>query len=96
MNPVSFLGCFCTGHDCFPSRPNLQASTDVYVEGKEVHRQSDLWDVHCCPDHGCHDSFLASGSSTVYVNGLQCSRIGDPVACGSSIMTGAETVYAGG
>ncbi|WP_184049032.1 PAAR domain-containing protein [Roseospira visakhapatnamensis] len=43
----------------------------------------------------CHDSILASGSPTVYVNSLQISRIGDPVACGSSVMTGSPDVFAG-
>jgi uncharacterized Zn-binding protein involved in type VI secretion len=39
---------------------------------------------------------LASGSSTVYVNGKQIGRVGDPVACGSSVATGSSNVFAGG
>ena len=30
----------------------------------------------------CHGSVLAAGSATVFVNGKQAGRIGDPVACG--------------
>lgn len=96
MNKVAFLGCMCSGHGCWPPRHNDQGSSDVYVEGKGVHRQFDHWAVHCCPDNGCHDSFLAKGSSTVYVNGRQTGRVTDFIACGSIILTGAATVYAGG
>jgi len=39
---------------------------------------------------------LASGSSTVYVNDLQCGRCGDPVDCGSSVATCSGDVIAGG
>ena len=53
--------------------------------------------VHnCCPGPVCHSGNLASGSSTVYVNGLQCGRIGDPVDCGSVVAQGSGNVFAGG
>lgn len=96
MNKVAFFGCLCTGHGCWPSRSNDQASSDVFVEGKGVHRQSDHWATHCCPNVGCHDSLLGKGSSTVYTNGRQTGRVNDPILCGSMIMTGASTVFAGG
>jgi uncharacterized Zn-binding protein involved in type VI secretion len=96
MAAVTLLNDICSGHDCFPSRTNDTASTNVFVEGRGVHRQSDHWTTHCCPDNGCHDSILATGSSSVYINGLQCGRIGDPIACGSTVITGASSVYAGG
>ena len=35
--------------------------------------------------HGYHSGILGSGSSTVYVNGKQLGRIGDPVSCGSTV-----------
>ena len=100
MPPAARLADICTGHECFPSRPNVEGSPNVFVNGRNWHRQGDAWDVHCCthPDvpHGCHASVLASGSSTVYVNGKQAGRIGDPVACGSSVATGSGNVFAGG
>lgn len=94
MPSICRLGDLCTGHSCFPPRPNDQASTDVYVNGIGAHRQSDHWASHCCGS--CHDSNLARGSSTVYVNGLQLGRIGDPVACGSAIAQGSINTFAGG
>lgn len=95
--PICRLGDSCTGHACFPPRPNIEASGNVYANGIGIHRQSDGWAIHCCPHHtACHDSILAMGSQTVYVNGLQAGRIGDPVVCGSAIAQGSPTVYCGG
>lgn len=100
MPPVTRLGDLCTGHECFPARKSVSGSPDVFVNSKPAHRQSDSWDTHCCthPDmpHGCHNGVLASGSSTVYVNGRQLGRIGDPVSCGSTVATGSGNVFAGG
>lgn len=100
MPAVTRLNDVCTGHGCFPSRPNNAASTDVYVNSRGAHRQDDGYASHCCGPP-CHGSSLASGSSSVYVNGKQLGRIGDPVACGSAAATGANDiknkhVFAGG
>jgi methylase of polypeptide subunit release factors len=59
----------------------------------KVHRQGDSWATHCCGP-ACHASNLASGSSTVFVNGKQIGRIGDPVACGSVVAVGSGNVFA--
>jgi len=96
MPAVHRLGEVCSGHSCYPPRPNVQASPNVFAEGIAVHRQTDAWSSHGCPGKKPHSSVLALGSSTVYVNGLQCARIGDPVACGSNAAMGAMTVFAGG
>jgi uncharacterized Zn-binding protein involved in type VI secretion len=97
MPAVTRLGDNCTGHGCWPPRPSTGASGDVYANGIPVHRQGDSWAPHTCPPiPETHGSVLASGSGTVYVNGKQCGRIGDPVACGSSVAQGSGDVYAGG
>ena len=95
MPAVSYEGAIGSGHGCFPPRANTQGSGDVFVNSIPVHRESDAWGTHCCGD-SCHDSTLAAGSSTVYANGLQLSRIGDPVACGSAVAEGSDNVFAGG
>lgn len=95
MPAVTRLGDNCTGHGCFPPRPSIAASGNVFVNGIGVHRQGDGWATHCCPPP-CHAGNLASGSSTVYVNGKQCGRIGDPVSCGSAVAVGSGNVFAGG
>lgn len=97
MPAVSRLGDNCTGHGCWPPRPSTAASPNVFVNGIAAHRQGDAWAAHTCPTiPETHASTLAAGSTTVRVNGKQLARIGDPVACGSSIAQGSANVFAGG
>lgn len=96
MPSATRLGDNCTGHDGFPPRTNNSASSNVFINGKGAHRQGDGWSTHCDPSPSCHASSLASGSSSVFVNGKQLGRIGDPIACGSSIASGSGNVFAGG
>ncbi len=96
MPAITLLSDVCSGHGCYPSRPNDTASSDVFVEGRGIHRQTDHWATHYCPNQGSHDSILAAGSTSVFVNGLGCGRVGDAIECGSIISTGAITVFAGG
>lgn len=93
--PVTRLGDNCTGHGSWPPRPSNSASPTVFVNGIAAHRQGDSWAVHCNPDPSCHGSTLQSGSSTVFVEGKQLGRIGDSVACGSSVAEGSSDVFAG-
>lgn len=97
MPAVSRLGDNCTGHGCWPPRPSTGASPNVFVNGLKVHRQGDAWAAHTCPTiPETHASVLAAGSATVFANGKQLARIGDPVACGSSVAQGSANVFAGG
>ncbi len=96
MPAVTRKGDICTGHGCFPPRPSTGASSDVFANGIAVHRQGDAWAVHGCPACVPHGGVLASGSSTVFVNGRQVGRIGDPVDCGSTVASGSADVFAGG
>lgn len=94
MAGITTLSDACSGHDCFSSRVNDTASTNVFVGSRGIHRQGDHWTTHTCDDD-THDSVLASGSSTVFVNGLGCGRIGDVIECGSIVITGSSTVFVG-
>ena len=94
MPAVTRLGDICTGHGCFPPRPNDEASADVFVNGIGVHREGDHWVTHCCVD-SCHDSNLQRGSPSVFVNGKPAARIGDAVACGSASAQGSPNVFFG-
>lgn len=92
------LGDVCSGHPGgnYYSRPNDQGSPDVFCNGLPKHRQSDHWQYHGVGnDSPPHDSYLAAGSPTVYTNGLQQGRIGDPVQCGSKVLTGSPDVFVG-
>jgi len=83
----------CTGHGCWPPRPNAGASGNVFINGLGAHRVGDPWAVHCCGP-ACHDSVQAAGSPTVFVNGRALARVGDAVACGSACATGSPDVFA--
>ena len=85
----------CTGHSCYPPRPCITASDNVFVDGKAVHREQDKWAMHACPNTPPHDGVLAKGSRTVYVNGKAIARIGDAISCGSKTQEGSQTVFAG-
>lgn len=95
--PLTRLGDNSKGHGCFPPRPCITGASTVYTNGIPNHRQTDLWDVHCCitAPHICHDGFLVTGSPTVYTEGLQQSRRGDPVSCGDTAFEGSPTVFVG-
>jgi len=96
MAQVGRLGDWCTGHCCFPPRPCIQGSTDVFSNGIPVHRQGDMWLVHACPKAVCGGATLAKGSSTVFANSKQMSRIGDPISDGAAVCEFSPDVFAGG
>lgn len=96
MPAVTLLGHRCTGHGCYPPRPNVEGSGNVFANDIPVHRQDDAWHPHGCGDCTPHSSETKSGSQTVYVNGKQMARIGDPVKCGSKIAQGTGNVFCGG
>lgn len=96
MPGVVRLSDICTGHGCWPPRPNVQASTDVFVNSRGAHRVGDAWASHCCPGDGCHASVACTGSPNVYVNSKAVCRCGDAVCCGSSMATCSGNVFANG
>ena len=85
----------CTGHACYPPRPNPQGSPNVFTNNRcQIRQSADVYLPHCCGPP-CHVGVVAQGSPTVYVNELQMARIGDPVSCGSAVGTGSPNVFVG-
>ncbi len=91
MPPAVRLSDICTGHGCYPPRPNVTASMDVFVNDRGQHRLADIWAGHCCVV--CHGGVAASGSPNVFVNGRNACRITDAVSCGSFMATGSPNVF---
>ena len=84
-----------TGHGCFPARPNDTASTNVFINGRGVHRVGDHWIEHCCGvPLACHEGVQATGSPNVFVNGRAVARIRDTISCGDFNATGSSNVFA--
>ncbi len=96
MPSVTRLGDSGTGHGTWPPRSNAGAVSTVVVDGKPVHTVGDGWASHCStvPKHPCHGSSAAGGSGTTYAEGKAVCRVGDPVACGSSMASGSSTTFA--
>ena len=75
-----------------------EGSPNVFVNGIAWSRQGDLNTVHVFPGAPCppHAAPIASGSSTVKVNGMGAGRIGDAIAGCTSVAAGSPNVFAGG
>lgn len=93
MPGVLRLGDRCSGHECWEPRKNIEGSEDTFADGLPIHRLGDRWSIHGSGDCEPHDGKLATGSQTVFTNGLPTGRIGDLISCGSSAVTGSETVF---
>ena len=92
MPGVCRLTDMCTGHGSWPPRPNVLASPNVRANGLGVHRQGDIWLVHCFL-LACHPGVLSMGSVTVRANGMGVGRCGDPISCGSTVMLCSSDVW---
>ncbi len=95
MPAVTRLGDVCTGHGCFPPRPSISSSSNVFVNGIPVVRVGDDYAPHGCSNCRPHPGKLASGSATVFVNGRPVGRVGDAVSCGSFVAAGSPDVIIG-
>ena len=73
-------------------------SPDVFANGIPISRQSDVNTSHLLPGAPCpsHAAPIAVGSTTVFINGLGCGRIGDAVTGCTSVAEGSENCFAGG
>ena len=82
-------------HCSVPHR--LQHSPDVFVNNIAVSRQGDLNTVHVLPGVPCpsHQAPIATGSTTVFINGKGCGRIGDSISACTSVAEGSDNVFAG-
>ena len=73
-------------------------SGNVFAKGIAISRQGDNNTGHLLPPAPCgsHSAPIASGSSTVKVNGLGCGRVGDAISGCTSVAAGSSNVFAGG
>lgn len=83
-------------HCSTPLRSAL--SPDVIVNGTGISRQGDNNTPHLiptavpCPTHAAP---IATGSTTVFINGKGCGRIGDAISGCTSVATGSANTFAG-
>lgn len=91
MPAVVRIGDKSAGH-CFEPRPNLEGSSNVFINGKAVHRIGDRWAPHTC-GNSTHDAVQAQGSPNVFINGKAVARLGDKQTCGDICAEGSPNVF---
>lgn len=91
---VVLLGDIGTDHNGFPPTPVIAGSPDVLIDGKPVARIGDPLAPHSKPKHPPHPRAIASGSSTVLINGIPAAVTGSAISCGG-VTIGSGTVVIG-
>ncbi len=74
-----------------------QGSGNVFCNGIPISRQGDNNTGHLLPGVPCpsHAAPIATGSTTVFVNGKGCGRVGDAISGCTSVAAGSSNVFAG-
>ena len=72
-------------------------SDNVFVNGIPWSRQGDVNTPHLLPGDPCpaHSAPIATGSSTVIVNGRGAGRVGDSISGCTQVAEGSDNVFAG-
>ncbi len=73
-----------------------EGSPDVFCNGIPISREGDSNTVHLLPGLPCppHTAPISKGSSTVFINGKGCGRVGDPTC--TAVSEGSPNCFAGG
>ena len=74
-----------------------EGSPNVRVNSIPVSRQGDNNTSHLLPAAVCppHTAPIATGSTTVFINGKGCGRVGDAISGCTSVAAGSPNVFAG-
>ncbi|MEF3021402.1 type VI secretion system PAAR protein [Vibrio mimicus] len=88
------VGDIGTDHDGFPPTPVTAGSPNVKFDGIPAARVGDPLEPHDKPKHPPHGRVIASGSSTVFINGAAAAITGGAISCGG-ISIGGGTVNIG-
>ena len=73
-------------------------SSDVFANGIGISRQNDANTPHLRPGGSpcsMHSAGITTGSTTVFVNGRGCGRVGDAIKSCTSVAAGSPNVFAG-
>jgi uncharacterized Zn-binding protein involved in type VI secretion len=73
----------------------LGKSSDVFINGIGVSRQSDVNTTHLLPGAPCpdHAAPITVGSSTTFANGLGVGRIGDGISGCTAVAAGSPDTF---
>ena len=75
-----------------------EASPDTYCNGLPISREGDRNTPHKKPGVPCpsHAAPITVGSTTVFINGMGCGRVGDSISGCTAVAEGSHNTYAGG
>lgn len=89
MPGVAILGSMGSGHDGFVPRASIEGEPLFTVNGIPVMVNGNMFPPHVRPNSTPHAG-LAIGTSKFTINKKPIVMIGDPISCGSVIVTGQE------
>ena len=81
--------------------------TTVFIQGVQSLKVGDVFEDHVdtkypfdplihsglVPTDKSIPTFISTGSSKVFINGIPAARMGDPLSCGALIPAGSEKVF---
>jgi uncharacterized Zn-binding protein involved in type VI secretion len=75
----------------------LGKSSDVFINGLGVSRQSDVNTTHLLPGAPCppHSAPITTGSTTTFANGLGVGRVGDGISGCTAVAGGSPDTFDG-
>lgn len=73
-------------------------SPDTFCNGIPISRQGDVNTGHLLPGAPCpgHAAPITTGSTTVFINGKGCGRVGDAITACTAVAVGSPNTFAGG
>lgn len=90
MAKAVVVGDIGTDHDGYFPTPIISGSPDVKIDGSAAARVGDPLLPHIKPNNPPHPRKIASGSTTVYINGKPAAMSGGEISCGGVTIGGGS------
>lgn len=87
---IAVIGSVDSGHAPYKPSVGVTGESLFKVNGVPVMCTGDVMAPHTAPDKPTHVG-TAIGGSGITINGKKAVKVGDAVACGSTIVTGDDT-----
>lgn len=86
MPKVILVGDIGSGHDGYESSPVIEGSSTVTIDNRKVARVGDALEPHTDNSHPPHPRRIATGSSSVFIEGRAVAIEGCEVDCGGTLI----------
>lgn len=90
MAAIATTESICSGHDGFPPRQAVSGESGFRVNGIPVLVDGSPFNTHAKPKSPPHGGVAVGTKSSFKINGNTVALVGDPVSCGSTIVTGDD------